>query len=54
MKFAFIAEHSQQYPVSLLCQALEVSVSGYYTWRERPANSLPASISTVYTTGANA
>jgi putative transposase len=38
MKFAFIAEHSQQYPITLLCQALEVSVSGYYTWKERPAS----------------
>jgi putative transposase len=38
MKFAFIAEHSQQYSVTLLCQTLEVSVSGYYTWKERPAS----------------
>ncbi len=35
MKFQFIAEHSQQYSVTLLCQALEVSVSGYYAWRQR-------------------
>ena len=38
MRFPFIAEHSQQYPVTLLCQALDVSVSGYYAWRERPVS----------------
>ena len=35
MKFQFIAEHSQQYSLSLLCQALEVSESGYYAWKHR-------------------
>ena len=32
MKFQFIAEHSRQYSVTLLCQALEGSISGYYAW----------------------
>ncbi len=35
MKFQFVASHSQQYSVTLLCQALEVSVSGYYAWCQR-------------------
>jgi putative transposase len=35
MRFAFIAEHRQQYPVTLLCKALDVSVSGYYGWCQR-------------------
>ena len=38
MKFQFIAEHSQQYAVTLLCQALDVSVSGYYAWCQREAS----------------
>jgi transposase len=35
VKFQFIAEHSQQYSITLLCQALEVSESGYYAWKNR-------------------
>ena len=35
MSFPFIAEHSQQYPITVLCQALEVSQSGYYAWKTR-------------------
>ncbi|GLV55913.1 transposase [Dictyobacter sp. S3.2.2.5] len=36
MKFQFIAEHSHEYCVTLLCQALDVSESGYYAWKRRP------------------
>ena len=35
MKFEFIAAQSQQYSITLLCQALEVSESGYYAWKNR-------------------
>ena len=35
MKFQFIAEHSHEYPITVLCQALEVSESGYYAWKNR-------------------
>ena len=35
MKYAFIASHTRQFAVSVMCQALEVSVSGYYAWRRR-------------------
>jgi putative transposase len=35
LKFQFIADHHQLYPVSVMCDALEVSVSGYYAWRKR-------------------
>lgn len=35
MRYAFIAGHAQEYSVTVLCQAMEVSVSGYYAWRTR-------------------
>jgi putative transposase len=35
MKYQFIVEH-QQFPLSRLCQTLEVSRSGYYAWCKRP------------------
>jgi transposase InsO family protein len=36
--FCFIEEHRDQWPVRLLCEALDVSAAGYYVWRERPAS----------------
>ena len=35
VKFQFIAVHSHQYSITLLCQALEVSERGYYAWKTR-------------------
>ena len=39
MKYDFIARHHQEYPVTTMCQVLEVSVSGYYAWKQRPMSA---------------
>lgn len=36
MRYQFIRDHAGQYPVTLLCQTLQVTRSGYYAWRQRP------------------
>jgi putative transposase len=33
MKYAFIAAHTVEFAVGVMCQALQVSTSGYYAWR---------------------
>jgi transposase InsO family protein len=39
VKYAFIREHSKDHSVIRLCQALEVSPSGYYDWCDRPESA---------------
>ena len=36
MRYAFIDQHRQHYPVARLCRWVEVSRSGYHAWRGRP------------------
>ena len=36
MTFAFIEAHQEEWPVRVLCDALEVSPAGYYAWLRRP------------------
>jgi transposase InsO family protein len=35
MRYLFIASHQRIYPVTLLCEVLEVSRSGFYDWQDR-------------------
>lgn len=35
MRFQFILDHRQSYPIQLMCRVLKVSRSGYYAWRKR-------------------
>ena len=39
MRFAFIAKHRHIWPVSWLCEALEVSRSGFHAWLNRPTST---------------
>jgi putative transposase len=35
MKYQFIVESRQEYPITTMCRVLSVSVSGYYAWCKR-------------------
>ena len=35
MTFRFVADHQDEWPVTWMCEALEVSASGYYAWASR-------------------
>jgi len=36
VKYAWIREHRDSYPVAAMCRTLHVSSSGYYDWLDRP------------------
>ena len=38
MRFSFIDAKKVEFPVARLCEALEVSQSGYFVWKSRPAS----------------
>jgi transposase InsO family protein len=42
MRFRFIEDRRVDYPVSVLCDVLDVSRAGYYAWRSRPESARSA------------
>ena len=41
MKYGFIRDQANDYPVNLLCRLLSVQRSSYYDWRGRPGKVIP-------------
>jgi transposase InsO family protein len=42
MKFRFIADHQEEWPVRMMCDVLGVSPAGYFAWRCRPESARAA------------
>ncbi len=41
MKYAFIQRHENEFRVNRMCSVMQISRSGYYAWRNRPAKCDP-------------
>lgn len=42
MKYGFIRDHAESYPVTLLCHLLSVQRSAFYDWKTQPAKVISA------------
>jgi putative transposase len=49
MRFQFIDDYRDQFPVNLMCKVLKVSRSGYYAWRTRPVSAREMANRRLYT-----
>ena len=49
MKFQFIEDHRDEFPIVRMCKVLEVSRSGYYAWRDRPPSAREMANQELYT-----
>jgi putative transposase len=47
MKFRFIADHQEEWPVRVMCDVLGVSPAGYFAWRCRPESARAAATRTL-------
>ena len=39
VRYAFIKDNSDEYPVRLMCKCLKLHHSGYYVWLETPLSN---------------
>jgi len=49
MKFQFIEDYRDEFPIVRMCEVLEVSRSGYYAWRDRPPSAREMANQELYT-----
>ena len=49
MRFQFIDDHQDAFPIRRMCNELNVSPSGYYAWRDRPPSAREMANQGLYT-----